>query len=158
MSEIERIRQVLRNIQAQKMDQPRSDSDIDGEIGTLRLLESAGEHKVAAQLLRELPEPECEAVKSYRAAKQLLDSDIDLENQYARFQMEPDELLHKIAHTKRVEAIEAVKERVEKKEDAEGGPYLYDPVSKTKFRNWFDNASEAEEISKEQLAQRVIEE
>lgn len=158
MSELERIRQVLRNIQAQKMDQARSDSDIDGEIGTLRLLETSGEHKVAAQLLRELPEPECEAVKSYRAAKQLLDSDIDLENQYARFQIESDELLHKIAHTKRVEAIEAVKERIEKQTDEDGRTYLYDPVSKMQRRSGWDNEFDREDIMREQLATDVIEE
>lgn len=155
---LERIRTVLRNLQAQKVDEARDTADMDGALGAITMGEKAGEHKVAARLLKELPEPECEAVKSYRAAEQLLDAEIDLEEQYPRMGMEPDQLLHKIAHTKRVEAIEAVKDRIEEREDPDGRPYLYDPVSKTKFRNWFGGESEHEDISREQLAQEVIQE
>jgi hypothetical protein len=137
------------------MDEAKASSDLDGALGAITLGEKAGEHKVAARLLKELPEPEADCVREYRAAKTLLDGDIELEERY-RGAEDPEQVLYRLHNKKRQEAIETVMERLEV-EETDRGVIVSDPISKMKRRvatseDWAGDM----DIHKQTMAEEII--
>lgn len=155
MNTLESIRRVLRNVQAQKMDKASDSAEVDGELGAMQLFESAGEHKVAAELLRKLPEPEAKSVRCYRAVRTLLEHDAQDEIDNGRvMEYAPEEVLRRLESRYKHRARNHVVDRLEV-EETENGYQIKDPISKHQAN--YSGKEENIEHYKQNLAEIIIE-
>lgn len=157
--DIQKMRNMLRKLQSQKVDEMRNEKDEEFGNQALAMMETgakAGEHSVAAKLLRMLPEPEMDVVLDWWALNRVDRMNIDF--------MTGD--FSQVYHEKYTEAKEVIEDRIEITQleinDKVKRYELKDPISKQKMQVSIPDSEQSDEEirlqqAKESLVNSILE-